>query len=189
MGGMDQNQLKQLSEELKAARKLENDFAVLTNGEHEGIRGVNRLVEEAISENLIKELVGYDTMRREVKYGTNSRVDILLSAESKPDCYVEVKNVHLMRQPGLAEFPDSVTKRGAKHLVELGEMVKAGNRAVMFYLVQRTDCERFSVAADIDPTYAIELEKAMVQGVEAICYDCSINTERIEVRAPLQLDL
>ena len=149
----------------------------------------NGLVEEAISEIMVKELAGYDSMRREVKYGKNSRVDILLGAESKPDCYVEVKNVHLMRQPGLAEFPDSVTKRGAKHLVELGEMVKAGNRAVMFYLVQRTDCERFSVAADIDPTYAIELEKAMVQGVEAICYDCSINTERIEVRAPLQLDL
>ena len=149
----------------------------------------NGLVEEAISEVMVKELAGYDSMRREVKYGKNSRVDILLGAESKPDCYVEVKNVHLMRQPGLAEFPDSVTKRGAKHLVELGEMVKAGNRAVMFYLVQRTDCERFSVAADIDPTYAIELEKAMVQGVEAICYDCSINTERIEVRAPLQLDL
>ena len=138
---------------------------------------------------MVKELAGYDSMRREVKYGKNSRVDILLGAESKPDCYVEVKNVHLMRQPGLAEFPDSVTKRGAKHLVELGEMASARNRAVMFYLVQRTDCDRFSIAADIDPTYANELEKAMVQGVEAICYDCTINTEGIEVRAPLRLDL
>ena len=149
----------------------------------------NGLVEEAILEIMVKELDGYDSMRRELKYGKNSRVDILLGAESKPDCYVEVKNVHLMRQPGLAEFPDSVTKRGAKHLVELGEMARAGNRAVMFYLVQRTDCDRFSIAADIDPTYAIELEKAMVQGVEAICYDCTIYTEGIEVRAPLRLVL
>ena len=149
----------------------------------------NGLVEEAISEIMVKELAGYDSMRREVKYGKNSRIDILLGAKSKPDCYVEVKNVHLMRQPGLAEFPDSVTKRGAKHLVELGEMARTGNRAVMFYLVQRTDCDRFSIAADIDPTYANELEKAMVQGVEAICYDCTINTEGIEVRAPLRLVL
>ena len=149
----------------------------------------NGLVEEAISAHKIDALAGYDSIRREVKYGQNSRVDLLLGDENRPDCYVEVKNVHLMRRPGLAEFPDSVTKRGAKHLVELGDMVKVGNRAVMFYLVQRTDCDRFTIAADIDPTYAKELERAMAQGVEAICYDCSIDNRGIEVRAPLRLEL
>ena len=149
----------------------------------------NGLVEEAISAHKIDALAGYDSIRREVKYGQNSRVDLLLGDENRPDCYVEVKNVHLMRRPGLAEFPDSVTKRGAKHLVELGDMVKVGHRAVMFYLVQRTDCDRFTIAADIDPTYAKELKRAMAQGVEAICYDCSIDNRGIEVRAPLRLEL
>ncbi len=149
----------------------------------------NGLAADAIEAGQIAPLQGYDSLRREVKYGQNSRVDMLLEQPGRPDCYVEVKNVHLMRQPGLAEFPDSVTKRGAKHLVELGDMVAAGHRAVMFYLVQRTDCSRFTVAADIDPTYARELQRAMGRGVEAICYDCAIETTGIQVRNALTLEI
>ena len=149
----------------------------------------NGLVEEAIAAGQIAPLAGYAGMRREVKYGQNSRVDLLLQDDGRPDCYVEVKNVHLMRQAGLAEFPDSVTKRGAKHLVELGDMVAQGNRAVMFYLVQRMDCVRFAVAGDIDPTYAKEFDRAMARGVEAICYDCSIESTGIEVRGAIALAL
>ena len=148
----------------------------------------NGLAAEAIEGGRIASLTGYAGLRREVKYGRNSRVDMLLEDAERPDCYVEVKNVHLMRQPGLAEFPDSVTKRGAKHLVELGDMVEAGNRAVMFYLVQRGDCGRFAIAGDIDPTYARELERAIARGVEAICYDCSIDSSGIEVREALRLE-
>jgi len=147
----------------------------------------NGIAAEAIEAGEVEPLRGYDTLRREVKYGQNSRVDLLLEHSGRPDCYVEIKNVHLMRQPGLAEFPDSVTKRGAKHLVELGDMVDAGHRAVMFYLVQRGDCDRFAIAGDIDPTYAEELHRAMGRGVEAICYDCQIDTTGIQVRKPLQL--
>jgi sugar fermentation stimulation protein A len=149
----------------------------------------NGLAAEAIEAGRIAPLAGYAGLRREVKYGRNSRVDLLLEDAERPDCYVEVKNVHLMRQPGLAEFPDSVTKRGAKHLVELGDMVEAGNRAVMFYLVQRGDCGRFAIAGDIDPTYARELERAIARGVEAICYDCTIDSRGIEVRTALRLEL
>jgi sugar fermentation stimulation protein A len=149
----------------------------------------NSLAEEAIGMGKIEPLLGYENLRREVKYGENSRVDILLEDAGRPDCYVEIKNVHLMRQAGLAEFPDSVTKRGAKHLVELGNMVESGHRAVMFYLVQRTDCHRFAVAGDLDPTYARELTWAMERGVEAICYDCSIDDRGIEVRQPITLEL
>ncbi|MDA1099914.1 MAG: DNA/RNA nuclease SfsA [Proteobacteria bacterium] len=173
-------------------RKLQFSWELLhADGALVGINTAhpNGLAAEAIADGRIAPLRGYEDLRREVKYGQNSRVDILLCQTGLPDCYVEVKNVHLMRQPGLAEFPDSVTKRGAKHLVELGDMVAAGHRAVMFYLVQRTDCDRFAIAGDIDPTYAKELRRAMGRGVEMICYDCDIETTGIQVRGPLTLEI
>ncbi len=147
----------------------------------------NGLVEEAILDGTIAELQGYDMLRREVKYGKNSRIDILLQDDGKPDCYVEVKNVHLMREAGLAEFPDSVTARGAKHLVEMSDMVAEGHRAVMVYLVQRTDCDRFAIARDIDPNYGAALDKALSAGVEAVCYACDIDT--VEIRVSRAIDL
>ncbi|MFT5486566.1 MAG: sugar fermentation stimulation protein A, partial [Alphaproteobacteria bacterium] len=104
----------------------------------------NKIVAEAIENGKIPELTGYATLRREVKYGKNSRIDILLSDDARPDCpdcYVEIKNVHLMRKAGLAEFPDSVSTRAAKHQGELAEMVKQGSRAVTVYLCQREDCD------------------------------------------------
>ena len=100
----------------------------------------NRIVSEAIRSGRVPELSGYSGLRNEVKYGVNSRIDILLESDGRPPCYVEVKNVHMSRSAGLAEFPDSVTARGAKHLDELARMVDEGARAVMFYLVQRDDC-------------------------------------------------
>jgi len=110
----------------------------------------NAMVADAIQNNLIPELTGYDDLRREVKYGANSRIDILLEAPNKPPCYVEVKNVHLMRTPGLAEFPDSVTARGAKHMHELANVVENGSRAVLVFVVQRNDAEKLAIARDID---------------------------------------
>lgn len=139
----------------------------------------NRLVEEAILNGTITELQGYARLKREVKYGKSSRIDILLSDDKKPDCYVEVKNVHLLRQPKLYEFPDSVTARGAKHLDEMGDMVKAGCRAVMVYLVQRDDGDALSFAVDIDPNYAKALHRAADAGVEALAYVCDVKPDRI----------
>lgn len=145
----------------------------------------NRIVEEAVTQKAIAELSAYDTLQREVKYGKNSRIDLLLRQEGLPDCYVEVKNVHLLRQQELAEFPDSVTKRGAKHLEELGDMVEAGHRAVMLYLVQRTDATSFSLAADIDPAYKEAFERAKARGVEAYAYGCNITTTEITLTKPV----
>ncbi len=141
----------------------------------------NALVAEAIDSKKISELNNYTNMRCEVKYGANSRIDILLQNNNANDCYVEIKNVHLMRQPGLAEFPDSVTARGAKHLRELANMVREGHRAVMVYLVQRGDAGQMTLARDIDPGYGEAFDAARTAGVEAIAYACSLSPEGIEV--------
>lgn len=154
----------------------------------------NGIVAEAVALGAIPELSGYGSLRREVKYGQNSRIDLLLEGERRPPCYVEIKNVHLKRDlvghEGAAEFPDSVTKRGAKHLAEMSDMVRDGARAVMVYLVQRGDCDHFRVAGDVDPIYAEALAEGMASGVEAICYDCSVGIEEITVarKLPLKLD-
>ncbi|MGL4637767.1 MAG: DNA/RNA nuclease SfsA [Beijerinckiaceae bacterium] len=140
----------------------------------------NKLAEEAILAGTIPELAGYNTLKREVPYGTNSRVDMLLTAPDKPQCFVEVKNCHLMRQAGLAEFPDSVTDRGAKHLGELAAEVQAGHRAVMLFIVQM-QADRFALAADIDPAYASAFAKAADAGVETLVYTCQLSTDGIDV--------
>jgi sugar fermentation stimulation protein A len=180
-----------LSRSSNPARKLPLSWELIRVGDH--LVGINtghpnRLVAEAIAAGQIPELAGYAGQRREVAYGRNSRIDILLEAPDRPPCYVEVKNVHLRRQTA-AEFPDSVTARGAKHLDEMGTMVEAGARAVMVYLVQRGDCDRFRIAADIDPAYARALARARDRGVEALCHACVVTTEGIEVAGPLPLDL
>jgi sugar fermentation stimulation protein A len=147
----------------------------------------NRLVSEAIEARRIKRLAGYGSLRREVKYGQSSRIDILLEDARKGRCYVEIKNVHLMREAGLAEFPDCVTTRGAKHLRELAEMVAQGHRAVMLFLVQRTDARRFRLARDLDPDYAEAFAEAARAGVEALAYSCRLSPEEIALAAPVRM--
>ena len=147
----------------------------------------NKVGEEGILAGQIAELNGYDTLRREVKYGEGSRIDILLSDESdRPDCYIEIKSVTLKRDVN-AEFPDAKTARGAKHLVELANMVADGHRTVMLYLVQRGDCDTFSIADDIDPAYAKGLQEAIKAGVEVLCYGCDVTTDGISVAKPLKI--
>ena len=141
----------------------------------------NRLVAEAITAGLVPGLARFDTLRREVKYGRSSRIDILLEKAGAPSTYVEVKNVHLSRSHGLAEFPDSVTERGAKHLAELADMVAEGHKALMVYLIQRADAERFTLAHDIDAAYAKAFEAATKRGVDAIALTCTVTPQGITV--------
>jgi sugar fermentation stimulation protein A len=148
----------------------------------------NKLVAEAVEGKRIKTLAGYQSLRREVKYGAASRIDILLEDAKKGRCYVEIKNVHLMRRAGLAEFPDSVTARGVKHLRELSAMVAEGHRAVMLYLIQRTDAKSFTLAADLDPAYSQAFRDATAAGVEAIAYACRLSPEEIALDKPVRIE-
>jgi sugar fermentation stimulation protein A len=137
----------------------------------------NKVVGAALRARAIPSLAAYGTVRAEVKYGKASRVDFLLSADGLPDCYVEVKSANLCRRAGLVEFPDTVTKRGARHMDELAAMVEEGHRAVVLYLVQRSDGRAFGLAADIDPAYCSAFEAARAQGVEALCYRAVLSLE------------
>src|SRR5215472_2524414 len=184
-----------LSKSAKANRKLPYSWELVEVdlGAGPELIGINTahpnlLVAEAISANAIPELAGYATTRREVKYGKNSRIDFLLETPGRPPCYVEIKNVHLMRLPGLAEFPDAVTKRGAKHLDELAAVAAAGARAVMLFLIQIGSSARFALARDIDPAYGVAFDAARAMGVEAIAYRCGISCEGIEVAEPVSIE-
>jgi sugar fermentation stimulation protein A len=146
----------------------------------------NRALRAALVAHEVPGLSGYDTVRAEVKYGEKSRIDFLLTGDG-PDTYVEVKSVTLSRQPGLAEFPDSVTARGTKHLGELSSMVAQGHRAVMLYLVQRTDAERFTLASDIDPTYAKAFDQARQAGVEVLVIGTAITPQQITLGASIPI--
>ena len=143
----------------------------------------NRVVGPALLAHQIAGLPPYDAVRAEVKYADKSRIDFLLS--DAVDTYVEVKSVTLSRTAGLAEFPDSVTARGAKHLEALTQMVAQGHRAVMFYMVQRTDCAELSLAADIDPAYAAAFARATKAGVQVLAYDCEIDPKGVTLRRPM----
>jgi sugar fermentation stimulation protein A len=139
----------------------------------------NRIAAEAIRAGMIPALGGYSSLRGEVKYGRNSRIDILLEGEGRPPCYVEVKNAHLFRGPGLCEFPDCPTARGTKHLEELARAVAEGQRAVMLYLIQAAHPTRFALAPDLDPTYFKAFKRARKAGVEAFALSCHVSPAEI----------
>ena len=153
----------------------------------------NKIAAEAIERRAIPELSGYEILRREVKYGASSRIDLLLEGGAKAartgPAYVEIKNVHLRRKGDLAEFPDSVTARGAKHLEELIAVKQGGARAVMLFIVQRGDCSRLAPADDLDPVYAQTLRRAAEAGVELLAYDCEITLSEVALRKPLAIAL
>jgi len=141
----------------------------------------NRLVAEALTADTIPEVSGYDVHRREVKYGEASRVDFLLEKGDGSRCWLEVKNCHFRREGTLAEFPDCVAARSAKHLRELEAMVREGDRAVVLFVVQRVDCDAFSACRDLDPVFAAALDHAADAGVEVLIYACLMGTDGIKI--------
>jgi sugar fermentation stimulation protein A len=140
----------------------------------------NALVAEALGEGRLPPLAGYARVRPEVKYGRASRVDFLLEADGRPPCFLEVKNCHLMREPGFAEFPDCIAARSARHMRELAEVAGGGARAVLVYVIQMT-AERFDVARDIDPAYDRAFREALAAGVEAYAFVCRVTEDEVRI--------
>lgn len=151
----------------------------------------NHLVKEAIQSKGIEELAGYDRLLTERRYGLeNSRIDLLLQGEGRPDCYVEIKNLTLLEgDEGAGLFPDAVTSRGRKHLRELMGVVRRGGRAVLFFNVAHTGIRQVAPAWDIDPEYARTLAQAVANGVEVMAYRTAITPDRIELKDRLEFDL
>ena len=171
-----------ISDSHNPGRKLRHTLELVDLGSN--LVGVNtnlpnRIAEEAILAGNVQPLAGYQELKREVPYGANSRIDLLLRSADRPDAYVEVKNVHFLRTAGVHEFPDCVTARGAKHLRELANMAQSGARAVMLYVIQREDGDVFRLADDIDPHYASAFAHAHSNGVEAYALRCKITTRSI----------
>jgi sugar fermentation stimulation protein A len=183
-----------LSKSPNAARKLPYSWELIETdfGGGSELVGVNTahpntIVAEALATGALPELAGYDSVRREVKYGKASRIDFLLEHPGRPPCYLEVKNVHLMRRQGLAEFPDSVTARGARHLDELAAMAASGARAVMLYVIQIGSATSLALARDIDPAYGRAFDRAREAGVEAMAFTCRIGQDGIALAGPVPI--
>lgn len=179
-----------LSPAVGAQRKLPYTWEMIRLGDE--LVGINTgrpnaIVAEAVAAGAIGELNGYERIRREVRYGSNSRIDLLLEAPGRPTCLVEVKNVTMNRRPerGVAEFPDCVTARGTKHLNELANAAATGQRAIMLFLAQRADAGGFVIADDLDPDYAAALERARDAGVEALFYRCRLSLDEIRLDRPM----
>lgn len=178
-----------LSTSNNPARKMPHTLELVHNGESwigVNTANANKIVHEWLKENKISELANYRTITPEKKIG-DSRIDFFLDGEQGP-CYVEVKSVTL-KLDGLAQFPDSVSERGQKHLEELMTLKKSGIRAVMLYLVQREDVSKMRPAHSIDKKYAELLKKAHSQGVEILVYQCKIDLEGIHFGGPLPYEL
>ncbi len=146
----------------------------------------NQLVAEALKDKKIPPLAKYSRIIPEMKYGEKSRIDFLLSGPGLPDCYVEVKNVHYSTRSGLAQFPDSATSRGARHLDEMGRMCQKGHRAATIYVVQRTDCTEFSLCKKNDPDYVAAFARARKNGVESYVYSCAISPRELKLCSALE---
>jgi sugar fermentation stimulation protein A len=148
----------------------------------------NKIVNHALQNKLIKELSNFLDIKPESRYGTNTRFDFLI-IDKKFKAFLEVKNVTLSRKKKLAEFPDSVTSRGLKHINELVKAGKKKYKIFILFLVQRDDCDSFSIAKDIDPNYSIALRKAIKSNLKVLCYDCKFSSKGIKLNKKMKIKI
>ena len=140
----------------------------------------NKIVLEALKHKKINSLNKFNHIKTEPKFSDGTRFDFLLSND-KEKCFLEVKNVTLLRENKIAEFPDAITSRGTKHLNELCNAKKKGYQSYILYLIQRESCDSFKIARDIDEEYKIAFSNALKSGVKVLCYDCKLNSEEIKL--------
>jgi len=148
----------------------------------------NKIVHHALQNDLIKEFDNFLEIKPETKFGLNTRFDFLVT-HKKHKAFIEVKNVTLSRKKNLAEFPDAVTTRGLKHINELLKANKKGYKIFILFLIQRDDCKSFTIAKDIDPNYAIALNKAVKNKLKILCYDCKFSSKGIKLNNKIKLKI
>ena len=189
MGLLNEGNKTWFSESNNPKRKLKYSLEIIEVGKSlVGINTLltNKLVLEALKLKKIKSLIKFDNIKTEVKFSNSTRFDFLIS-NSKEKCFLEVKNVTLLRNKKIAEFPDAITSRGTKHLTELINAKKKGFHSYILYLIQRHDCKAFKIAEDIDINYKIAFDKAIKAGVKILCYDCQINDEEVKLNNQIEL--
>ena len=190
MGLQKRNNKVWFSESDNPKRKLKYTLEMIeVNKKLVGINTqlTNKIVLEAFQKKKIKKFCKYNNIKSEVKFSDNTRFDFLIS-NSKVKCFVEVKNVTLVRENQIAEFPDAITSRGTKHLNELINAKKKGYQSYLLYLIQREDCKSIKIAKDIDEEYKIAYDKALKNGVKILCYDCKLNNEEIKINNQIDYD-
>jgi len=189
MGLLNEGNKTWFSESNNPKRKLKYSLEIIEVGKSlVGINTLltNKLIFEALNLKKIKSLIKFDNIKTEVKFSNSTRFDFLIS-NSKEKCFLEVKNVTLLRNKKIAEFPDAITSRGTKHLDQLINVKKKGFQSCILYLIQRHDCKAFKIAEDIDINYKIAFDKAIKAGVKILCYDCKINNEEIKLNNLIKL--
>ena len=189
MGLLNKGNKTWFSRSINPKRKLKFTLEIIKSGENlVGINTflTNKLVLEALNLKKIKSLIQFNNIKTEASFSNNTRFDFLIS-NSKEKCFLEVKNVTLVRNKKIAEFPDAITARGTKHLNQLINAKQKGFQSYILYLIQREDCSSFKIADDIDKEYKIAFDKAKKTGVKILCYDCKIDLE--EVKLNNQIDL
>jgi sugar fermentation stimulation protein A len=189
LGLLNKNNKSWISKSDNPNRKLKYTLEIINDGKSNvgvNTHNANQIVEDAICNKKIKEIIKYSKYQREVKFGSNSRFDFQLTNKNR-NAFLEVKNVTLSRNNGIAEFPDSVTSRGLKHLEELENAIKQGYESFLIYLVQREDCNKFKIAKDLDAKYYEGFMKAQKNGVKFISYSCKVNEREIYINKAIKI--
>ena len=190
MGLIDKENKVWFSASNNPERKLKYTLEIIeVKNEKVGINTflTNKIVFEALGNKKISSLIKFKNIKREVKFSDKTRFDFFLSND-KEKCFLEVKNVTLLREKKIAEFPDAVTSRGTKHLNELCKAKKEGYQSYILYLIQRDDCDSFKIAEDIDKKYKIAFSKALKSGVKVLCYDCKLNNGEIKLNKQINYE-
>ena len=180
-----------LSETNNPKRKLKYSLQIIEDQKSKiGINThlTNKIVLDALNKGTIKDFKNLDSIKKEVKFGQNTRFDFLLSKKNKKT-FVEVKNVTLSRKNQIAEFPDAITIRGLKHIKELLNAKKKGFDAYLLFVIQRNDCNKFELAKDIDPEYCELLIKAVKKNLKILCYDCKFSSKGIELNRNIEFKI